>query len=141
VWEESRHPWISLPPETPPKARRKAGVINNRRLPSGADLPCHGLLAADTDPPTQNDIASEAASPGANHANPRRDLRDRQSGRGLAGRRNIAQRAAGLESPGRDRDGAHRYLDDDDAITGELLCSGFARDAFRMARSANRSHF
>jgi hypothetical protein len=73
------------------QARRQAGVINNRGLPPGADLPCHGLLAADTDPPTQNDIASEAASPATNHADPRRALRHRQSGRGLAGRRNIAE--------------------------------------------------
>ena len=25
VWEESRHPWVSLPPETPPKRMAKQG--------------------------------------------------------------------------------------------------------------------
>jgi hypothetical protein len=25
VWEESRHPWVSLPPETPPKRVSKQG--------------------------------------------------------------------------------------------------------------------
>jgi hypothetical protein len=25
VWEESRHPWVSLPPDTPPKRAAKQG--------------------------------------------------------------------------------------------------------------------
>jgi hypothetical protein len=25
VWEESRHPWVSLPPDTPPKRMAKQG--------------------------------------------------------------------------------------------------------------------
>jgi hypothetical protein len=25
VWEESRHPWVSLPPDTPPKRVAKQG--------------------------------------------------------------------------------------------------------------------
>jgi hypothetical protein len=33
VWEESRHPWLSLPPDTPPKRMAKQGA-----LPSKADI-------------------------------------------------------------------------------------------------------
>ena len=29
VWKESRHPWVSLPPDTPPKRMAKTGVIKN----------------------------------------------------------------------------------------------------------------
>ena len=37
VWEESRHPWVSLPPDTPPKRVAKQGSNNQRR--SCARLP------------------------------------------------------------------------------------------------------
>ena len=37
VWEESRHPWVSLPPDTPPKRVAKQGRNNQRR--SCARLP------------------------------------------------------------------------------------------------------
>src|SRR5262249_7842678 len=31
VWEESRHPWVSWPPDTPPKRVAKHGGNNSRR--------------------------------------------------------------------------------------------------------------
>src|SRR5262249_57083242 len=37
VWEESRHPWVSLSPDTPPKRVAKQGENNQRR--SAARLP------------------------------------------------------------------------------------------------------
>jgi hypothetical protein len=27
VWEQSRHPWVSLPPDTPPKSVRRSRVV------------------------------------------------------------------------------------------------------------------
>ena len=51
---------------------------------------------------------------GAHDADPRRDIRHRQSGRGVAGWRGIAARTAQLESGRRHRDGFRRHLDRDD---------------------------
>jgi drug/metabolite transporter (DMT)-like permease len=59
-------------------------------------------------------ILSMGVRAGAHDADPRRDLRHRQSGDGVAGGCGTAPRAAWLESRRRHRDGVRRHLDRDD---------------------------
>jgi hypothetical protein len=57
VWEESRHPWVSLPPDTPPNAWRSRGDKTTAQgqnanpslavccqLPPAADIPSHEAI-------------------------------------------------------------------------------------------------